>query len=87
MIKKKTDIGIRSSAVELLTFVAATGDSEENVEMCYEDENIWMTQKMVAVLYDVGVDTSIITSKRYLGKASFNPVQLFENFEQLPPTA
>ena len=54
---KKTDISIRSSAVEHLTFVAATGDSEESVGMRYEDENIWMTQKMMAVLYDVGVNT------------------------------
>ena len=57
MTKKKTDISIRSSAAEYLTFVAATGDSEESVEMRYEDENIWMTQKMMAVLYDVGVNT------------------------------
>ena len=57
MKKRKTDISIRSSAAEYLTFVAATGDSEESVEMRYEDENIWMTQKMMAVLYDVGVNT------------------------------
>ena len=81
MAKKKNDISIRSSAAEYLTFVAATGNSEESVEMRYEDENIWMTQKMVAVLYDVGVDTSIITSKRYSGTASYRPIQLFENFE------
>ena len=57
MARKKADISIRSSAVEYLTFVAATGDTEESVEMRYEDENIWMTQKMMAVLYDVGVNT------------------------------
>lgn len=57
MKKKKSDISIRSSAAEYLTFVAATGNSEESVEMRYEDENIWMTQKMMAVLYDVGVNT------------------------------
>ena len=32
---KKTDISIRSSAAEYLTFVAATGDSEEGVDMRY----------------------------------------------------
>ena len=37
--------------------MAVTGDSEESVEMHYEDENIWMTQKMMTVLYDVGVNT------------------------------
>lgn len=53
--KKKTDITIRSSAAEYLTFVASTGDSDESVEMRYEDENIWLTQKMLATLYDVSV--------------------------------
>ena len=46
---------IRSSAAEYLTFVAATGSSETSVEMRYEDENIWLTQKMMASLYDVSV--------------------------------
>ncbi|MGL4941788.1 MAG: virulence RhuM family protein [Thermoguttaceae bacterium] len=44
---------IRSSAAEYLTFVAATGDDPKSVEMRYEDENIWLTQKMLATLYDV----------------------------------
>ncbi len=46
---------VRSSAAEYLTFVAATGDNETSVEMRYEDENIWLTQKMMAILYDVTV--------------------------------
>jgi hypothetical protein len=46
---------LRSSAAEYLTFIAATGDSEQSFEMRYEDENIWLTQKMMATLYDVTV--------------------------------
>ena len=46
---------IRSSAVEYLKFVATGGESETSVEMRYEDENIWLTQKMMAGLYDVSV--------------------------------
>jgi hypothetical protein len=57
MAKKKNEITIRSSAAEYLTFVAATGDSRDSVEMRYEDENIWLTQKMMATLYDVEVNT------------------------------
>ena len=56
--KKKTDKEVsivRSSAAEYLTFVAATGDRETSVEMRYEDESIWLTQKMMATLYDVSV--------------------------------
>ncbi len=48
---------IQSSAAEYLTFVAATGNSAESTEMRYEDENIWLTQKMMAELYDVDVRT------------------------------
>jgi hypothetical protein len=54
---KKQIPTIRSSAAEYLTFVAATGDNPQSVEMRYEDENIWLTQKMLAVLYDVDVRT------------------------------
>ena len=49
---------IRSSAAEYLTFVAATGDTQNSFEMRYEDENIWLTQKMMAALYDVDVRTA-----------------------------
>lgn len=55
-MKNKKDI-IRSSAAEYLTFVASTGEQDSSVEMRYEDENIWLTQKMLAELYDVEVNT------------------------------
>lgn len=53
--RKETEITIRSSAAEYLTFVASTGDSDSSYEMRYEDENIWLTQKMMSALYDVSV--------------------------------
>jgi len=53
-LKKKENLPtIRSSAAEYLTYVAATGDSADSFEMRYQDENIWLTQKMMAALYDV----------------------------------
>ena len=57
MRNDKQEQAIRSSAAEYLTFVAATGDSTESMEMRYEDENIWLTQKMMSALYDVDVRT------------------------------
>lgn len=57
MGKKRDEVTIRSSAAEYLTFVASTGDSAESIEMRYEDENIWLTQKMMAELYNVDVRT------------------------------
>lgn len=53
--KSEKELALRSSAAEYLTFVAATGESDVSFEMRYEDENIWLTQKMMATLYDVSV--------------------------------
>ena len=46
---------IHSSAAEYLTYAAASGDSADSLEMRYQDENIWLTQKMMSALYDVSV--------------------------------
>lgn len=53
--QEKKELQIRSSAAEYLTFIAANGDDQEAIEIRYEDENIWLTQKMMAALYDVSV--------------------------------
>ena len=63
---------VRSSAAEYLTFVAATG--EGGVEAIYADENIWLTQKMMGVLYDVDVRTV-----NYHLKKIFSDSELEEN--------
>ena len=55
--KKKGEVTIRSSAAEYLTYVASVGDQQGSIELRYEDENIWLTQKMMATLYDVGTNT------------------------------
>ncbi len=52
-IPSKKDI--KSSTAQYLTFVSATGDDPESIEVRYEDENIWMTQKMMAELYGVSI--------------------------------
>jgi hypothetical protein len=71
--KKNTDSNrnekpnIRSSAAEYLSFVAAGGGSEEAVEMRYEDENIWLTQKLMAELYGVSVPAINQHLKRIFG--------------------
>lgn len=44
---------VRSSAAEYLTFVAASGAG--GVEAVYSDENVWLSQRMMAQLYDVEV--------------------------------
>lgn len=57
MTKKKSEVTIRSSAAEYLTYVASVGGKDNSMEMRYEEENIWLTQKMMSVLYDVSVST------------------------------
>jgi hypothetical protein len=53
---KKTEVSlVRSSAAEYLTFIAASG--QRGVEALYADESIWVTQKMMGMLYDVNVGT------------------------------
>ena len=51
----KTNHIIRSSAAEYLTFITATGESDVNA--IYADEDVWLSQKMIGVLYDVNVRT------------------------------
>ena len=57
MTKKSNKITVRSSTAEYLTYVASIGDQQNSIEMRYENENIWLTQKMMSTLYDVGTNT------------------------------
>lgn len=71
---KKKEVTIRSSAAEYLTYVASIGDETQNVEVRYEDENIWLTQKMLGVLFNVESHTI-----NYHIKRIFNDNELNEN--------
>jgi hypothetical protein len=71
-MKDKNSQLIRSSAAEYLTFIAASGQG--GVEAVYADENIWLTQKMMGVLYNVDVRTI-----NYHLKKIFNDSELEEN--------
>ena len=53
----KENTMIRSGAAEYLTYIASVGHQEDFVELRYEDENIWLTQKAMAKLYDIDVRT------------------------------
>ena len=45
----------KSSAAQFLTYIASVGTNSEKFEIRYEDENIWMSQKMLAAVYGVEV--------------------------------
>lgn len=55
--KKNSEITLRSSAAEYLTFASAIGDQPDSVELRYQDENLWLTQRLMAELYGVDVPT------------------------------
>ena len=63
---KKNQVTIRSSAAEYLTYVASVGEETQNVEVRYEDENIWLTQKMLGILFNVESHTINYHIKKYL---------------------
>ena len=80
MKKKESLPTIRSSAAEYLTFVAATGDSSASFEMRYQDENIWLTQKMMAALYDVSVQNIGQHIKRVFDDGELSPDSVIKKY-------
>jgi len=69
---------VRSSAVEYLTFVAATGKS--GVDAVYADENIWLTQKMMGVLYNVETHTINYHLKKVFADSELEEESVIRNF-------
>lgn len=90
MPEKKNEITIRSSAAEYLTFVAASGENSQSIEMRYEDENIWLTQRMMAELYDVDVRTvnehiqKIISDLELAESATIRNFRIVQNEGKVP---
>jgi hypothetical protein len=69
---------VRSSAAEYLTFVAASG--EGGVEAVYADENVWLSQKMMGVLYDVDVRTINYHLKKIFSDSELDEKSVIRNF-------
>ncbi|MDR0616934.1 MAG: virulence RhuM family protein [Synergistaceae bacterium] len=80
MSKKKNLPNIRSSAAEYLTFVASAGDSADSFEMRYQDENIWLTQKMMAALYDVSVQNIGQHIRKILDDGELSPDSVIKKY-------
>ena len=74
---KKTTL-TRSSAAEYLTFVAASGIG--GVEAVYADENVWLSQKMMAQLYDVEVPTINYHLKKVFKDSELVESSVIRNF-------
>ena len=76
--RKKNEVTIRSSAVEYLTFVASSG--EGGVDAIYADENVWLSQKMMGVLYDVNVRTVNEHLKKIFSDNELDEDSVIRNF-------
>jgi hypothetical protein len=68
----------RSSAAEYLTFVAAAGQG--GVAAMYADESVWLTQKMLAQLYDVDVRTINYHLKKVFSDRELEATSVIRNF-------
>lgn len=77
-MKKKISV-ICSSAAEYLTFITATGESVVNA--IYFEENVWLAQKTMGLLYNVETHTINYHLKKVLRMVNWKKMQLFENFE------
>ena len=69
---------IRSSSAEYLTYIASTGES--GVDVIYADENIWMTQKMLGMLYNVETNTVNYHLKKIFQDSELQEDSVIRNF-------
>lgn len=76
--KKNQTPTIRSSAAEYLTFVAASG--EGGIEAIYADENVWLSQKMMATLYGVTVSAINQHLKHIFEDSELLPEAVIKNY-------
>ena len=83
--KKKEQVTIRSSAAEYLNYVACVGDDKQQVEIHYEDENIWLTQKLMAMLYGVEVHTINYHIKKIFSDSELQEASVIRKFRITAP--
>ena len=80
MADLKDELSIRSSIAEYLTYVASVENEASSIEMRYEDENIWLTQKMMAALYDVEIRTINYHVKKIFKDSELQEDSFIRNF-------
>ena len=79
MSKNKKQVpSIRSSAAEYLSFIASSG--EGGVEAIYASEDIWLTQKMMGILYDVATHTINYHLKNIFADSELEKDSVIRNF-------
>ena len=69
---------IRNSTAEFLIFTAQSGES--SIEVVYSDETIWLTQKLMSVLFDVNVRTISEHLKNIFSSGELNADSVIRKF-------
>ena len=70
----------KSSAAQFLTYIASNGASDERYEIRYEDESIWMSQKMLAAVYGVEIPNVSYHLKKIFEDAELDPKRSIKEF-------
>ena len=83
--KKKEQVAVRSSAAEYLNYVACVGDDEQQLEIRYENENIWLTQKLISMLYGVEVHTINYHIKKIFSDSELQEKAVIRKFRITAP--
>lgn len=81
----KKEITVRSSAAEYLSYVASVGDDESQIEIRYQDENIWLTQKLMGMLYGVETHTINYHIKKILADSELQEDSVIRIFRITAP--
>lgn len=78
---KDNKIQIRNSTTDFLIFTKQAG--EDGIEVRVHDENVWLTQKSMALLFDCSTDNIGLHLKKFLTKENLIKKQLLRNPRQL----
>jgi hypothetical protein len=82
-MSKNKKLQIRNSTVEFLVFTAQSG--EQSIEARYEDETVWLTQRLMAELFEVTVPTINEHLKNLFDSNELTPDSVIRNFRITAP--
>ncbi|MDP1760580.1 MAG: RhuM family protein, partial [Candidatus Woesebacteria bacterium] len=78
MKKDNNKLTIRNSTAEFLIFTSQAG--EGGIEVRVEDENVWLTQKLIAKLFGVEVNTINYHLKEVFKSGEQDEISVIRNF-------
>lgn len=74
----KNKLQIRNSTAEFLIFTSQAG--KDGIEVRFENETIWLSQKLMAVLFDCSTDNISLHLKNIFKSGELNENSVTEDF-------